>query len=49
METQKRISPFGIARLKVALLRGWQILRDVLRGYFAGQPSDDTRPRKGCC
>ena len=27
----------------------WQILAAVLRGYCAGQPLDDARPRKGCC
>jgi hypothetical protein len=30
-------------------LRAWQILRDVLRGYCAGQPINESRPRKGCC
>jgi hypothetical protein len=49
MEDQKQISRPEIAKLKFALLRTWQILRDILRGYFAGQPSDDSRPRKGCC
>ncbi len=49
MEVQEHISRLEIARLKFALLRTWQILRAVLRGYFAGQPTDDTRPRKGCC
>ncbi len=34
-----------IARLKVIL----HILREVLRGFAAGQPPDDARPRKGCC
>jgi hypothetical protein len=38
-----------LMRMKFGLLRAWQILRDVLRGYFSGQPPGDSRPRKGCC
>ena len=34
-----------IARVKGVLL----ILREVLRGFTAGHPPDDARPRKGCC
>ncbi|MEO6725868.1 MAG: hypothetical protein ABIU20_09285 [Blastocatellia bacterium] len=43
-------SPLSAAlRLKVELRRVWQIVRDVLRGYTAGQPINESRPRKGCC
>lgn len=31
------------------LRRAWQILRAVLRGYCAGQPLNEARPRKVCC
>ena len=34
-----------IARVKAML----HILREVLRGFTAGHPPDDARPRKGCC
>ncbi len=27
----------------------WHIMRDVLRGFTAGQPPDEERPRKSCC
>jgi len=37
------------AKLRRAIHHAWQILRDVLRGYCAGQSPDDPRPRKGCC
>ncbi|NOT62034.1 MAG: hypothetical protein HOP19_17610 [Acidobacteria bacterium] len=29
--------------------RCWNILRAVLRGYLAGQPVNEERPRKVCC
>jgi hypothetical protein len=29
--------------------KAWRIVRDVLRGYLSGQPSNESRPRKGCC
>lgn len=32
-----------------AARHAWHVLREVLRGYLAGQPPDDERPRKGCC
>ncbi len=27
----------------------WHIIREVLRGFTAGQPPDEERPRKSCC
>jgi len=43
-------APASLAlRLRVELQRALHILRDVLRGFCAGQPPDDSRPRGGCC
>ncbi|MBL8172026.1 MAG: hypothetical protein JNJ50_27965 [Acidobacteria bacterium] len=36
-------------RIGAVLRRVWFIVRAVLRGYCAGQPIDEARPRKGCC
>jgi hypothetical protein len=38
-----------LSRLAQAMWRAGGVLREVLRGYCAGQPVDESRPRKGCC
>lgn len=43
-----RVSTTPAARIFI-LRRVWQILCAVLRGYCAGQPITEERPRKGCC
>jgi hypothetical protein len=40
----------GIAsRIIFAMRSALKVLREVLRGFSAGHPPDDPRPRKGCC
>jgi hypothetical protein len=39
----------GTAGFAGRLKHAWRIVRDVLRGYTSGQPSNESRPRKGCC
>ena len=44
--TEARAESNGLmARVKIIL----RILRQVLRGFTAGHPPDEARPRKGCC
>jgi len=44
-EAQNDFASWLAQRLRRAL----RALRDVLRGYCAGQPVNESRPRKGCC
>gem|GEM_PF-5277398 len=42
--------PSGLVARSVAeVQRALSIVREVLRGFCAGPPPDDSRPRGGCC
>lgn len=48
-EASTTVQPGRMASMFAVLHRMGQIIRAVLQGYTAGQPINESRPRKGCC